>query len=182
MVNLLPIQEQKKLRTLYRVRLSAVLLFLLSAIVFAGGVLLVPSYFLAETGAAAAQKDLDTSLQSAAARSSSSALAKLALLKERVSLLNDYGRTPVSALILSHIAADASSDIGVNAIDITFTGSGEGKVNVSGKAKTRAALIAFGQKLQDDSAFQGASVPVSDLAGGSNIDFGIPFTFNIYGP
>jgi hypothetical protein len=106
----------------------------------------------------------------------------MALLKERVTLLDDYGRTPTAALVLSHIAADTSAEIGVNAINITFTENGEGTANISGKAKTRAALISFGQKLQGDATFRGASIPVSDLAEDSNIDFDIPFTFSIYGP
>lgn len=182
MVNLLPTKERKQLRRIYFARFATVFFFLASAVTFAGSLLLAPSYFLAESNANAARKDLGISLESAASRASLDAKEKIAFLKERITILKEYQRAPASALILSHIAADASTDIGVNAISIVFTASGEGTVNVTGKAKTRTALIALGQKLQSDGAFHGASVPVSDLAGGNNIDFSIPFTFSIYAP
>ena len=177
MVNLLSNTEQKKIRTLYRARLGATLLFLSAVILFAGGILLVPSYFLAHTVADAAAKDLQTSKESAASRAASGVEEKVAILSERAILLKEFERTPTATLLLSHIETDKPGEVGVNAISVDFSLPQGGQVTVSGKAKTREALIQFGKNLQEDRAFQGAAVPVSDLASGSNIDFSIHFTF-----
>lgn len=179
MVNLLPAKEQMKLRVRYYSALATLFAFLLAGACAGGIALLMPSYFLAESEAAAAVRALDASAESVKLYQSSGTVQEISLLKERLSLLKEYEGNQAVALVLSRITADVSPDMHVSSIALSFTGPGKGSVTVSGNAKTRAALISFGKKLEDERIFSGAAVPVSELASETDIDVSMPFSFDV---
>ncbi|MES2134697.1 MAG: hypothetical protein V4449_00435 [Patescibacteria group bacterium] len=181
-VNLLPPKEQMNLRVRYYTALASLFVFLLVGVCIVGIALLMPSYFLAESEAGIAVRAMESSAESVKLYQSSGTVQQISLLKERISVLKEYQGDQATALVLSRITAGVADDIHVNAISLVVTSSGVGKVTVSGKANTRLALINFGKKLESERMFEGAVVPVSDLATGVDIDFSIPFTFDVNAP
>ncbi len=178
MVNLLGAKEQRELRVRYYTGLLSAAVFVLVAVCIVGIAFLTPSYFLAESEAKAAVRALDASAESVKLYQSSGIVRQVSLLKERLALLKEYERSQTTALVLSNLTTGVSDDIQIRSISLAFTGSKTGDITVSGKAKTRVALVNFGKKLEDGSLFSGAVVPISDLVNGTDLDFSIPFTFD----
>lgn len=179
MVNLLPHSEQRKLRVLYYARLLSACLVVLSVVCVVGTLLLIPSYLSAKARAASAQKSLGQSLVRTNQNAASGVGQSLLVFKERITLLKEYHRQPASSYVLSRILSALPSGVRITAITFVFSGEGVGKVTVLGRADTRTALIEFGKKLEAESSFIGASVPVSNLVSDSNIAFSLPFEFDL---
>lgn len=182
MVNLLPLKEQMRLRARYYTALLSAGIFLLAGAFFLGTVLLLPSYFLAESEAKIAVRALNASADSVKAYQSSGIVQQISLLKERLMILGEYQRPQATALVLSGLTAAAPVDIQIRTAGLAFSGSGSGEVTVSGKAKTRAALVSFGKKLEENRIFDGVEVPLSGLVSETDLDFSLPFTFDIAAP
>ncbi|MES2014656.1 MAG: hypothetical protein V4437_02470 [Patescibacteria group bacterium] len=182
MVNLLPQSEKMKLRTFYYARLWSILALLLTVATLAGSAFLMPAYFLARGEADAATRSLAASEENAKLYAATGAMKDVSLLKERLAILKDYESDAVTELILSRLAGDASGDVGISSISVSFSSATAGKVSIAGKAKTRSSLIDFGKKLSDERIFSGVSVPVSDLVNETNLDFSIPFAFTTSAP
>lgn len=182
MVNLLPIQQQARLRGRYYLGLLSSFIFLLAVVFFIGAALLAPSYFLAESEAASAVRSLNASAESVKLYQSSGIVRQVSLLKERLMVLTEYQRPASTAVVLSALTGAAPSGIQIQTVTLTFTGSQGGEVVVSGKAKTRAALVNFGKKLEENNLFSDAEVPLSGLVSETNLDFSLPFTFDVGTP
>lgn len=175
MVNILPKDAQNKLRTLYYLRLLSMFLFL-TALAFAiGAGLLAPSYMLARQEADAA-KEYSTALQQTLAlKEAAGASAGLTVLSEELSLMKTYQAQPAVAAALSALIAKLPKGVSISQVLIAPPGAADGKMGVSGNAKTRAELLAFVSALQGNPLFSGVTVPVSDLAGDTNLSFTLTF-------
>lgn len=179
MVNLLPRGEQRKLRVLYYSRLLSACFVVLAGLCVAGTLFLLPSYMSAEARAASAQNSLGQSLVKTNQNATSGVGQALLVFKERITLLKEYHRQPVSSYVLSRILSALPKGVRITAITFVFSGEGTGKVMVLGRADTRIALIEFGKGLESERSFIGASVPVSNLVSDSNIAFSLPFEFDL---
>lgn len=179
MVNLLTTKDQMKLRARYYTGILSSFIFVLVGVCVLGTALLIPSYFLAEAEAKASVRALEMSQESVALYQSSGVVQQVSLLKERLMLLREYNGIQTTPRVLAELTTRVPEGVQVNSIALVFTGSGVGTISVSGKAKTRTALINFGKQIEVVRVFKGASVPISNLVNETNIDFSIPFSFDI---
>lgn len=182
MVNLLPKQEQIKLRGLYYSRLVSAFLFVLAFVCLAGTVLLIPSYIVAKEKAESAVLKLQEATMKASGEVPVKNNIELGLLKERISILHEHNRQSAIPYVLSRALDGRSSDIHITALTFLFKGDGEGSITLAGKADSRSALIAFAENLNKENTFAGANVPVSDLVQETNIPFSLPLQFHLKTP
>ncbi|TAJ13983.1 hypothetical protein EPO56_02580 [Patescibacteria group bacterium] len=182
MVNLLPKQEQIKLRGLYYSRLVSAFLFVLAFVCLAGAVLLIPSYIVAKEKAENAVLKLQEANMQANKEVPIKNDIELGLLKERISILQEHNRQSAIPYVLSRALDGRPSNVHITSLTFIFKGDGEGSVTLAGKADSRNALISFAENLKKESAFAGATVPVSDLVQETNIQFSLPLQFNLKTP
>ena len=176
MINLLPDPAKHSLRMAYYERLAIVFCILAACAVFAGAALLAPSYFLARADANAAQNYLVASSQALTGGGTAGATQTLAQLSEQISLMKSYPRAPHVAEILSQVTNHLPVGVFLTRISVTPGSSGPDTISVSGVAQTRDELLAFADALKSLPAFSGVSVPLSQLAGETNVTFSLSFT------
>jgi hypothetical protein len=179
MVNLLSPQAQRTLVSRYYARFMAACAFLAAAGVLSGAALLLPSYLLANGEADAAHRFLEASQQAVALGSQGGAPGIVAVLAERVGIMRTYAHPPATARILSAVTAGGSPGISITKITVTPSDAVKGQVELTGKAATRNALLSFVQKLQGRSLFSGVTLPVSDLATGTDVPFTLSFPYSL---
>lgn len=173
MLNLLPESERKSLRRGYLLRLVAVALFLLAAAFAAGGVLLLPAYFAARADQAAAVRTLALLERSREISSAEEAGALLGAARRKTEhLAASLGRTSVADL-LRRIVAARNSSVALSGFSFEEREGGAWVAGVRGTAAAREALLDFVRRLERDRAFQAVDLPVSNLAGDSDIAFSI---------
>jgi Tfp pilus assembly protein PilN len=182
MVNILPENARRELKTAYYMRLAAFSLCALAAAVIAGGALLVPAYLLAKNEADAAGR-VDAALaQSLSIKEKEGPGKTLAVFTEELNLLNRYDYRALMPQLFSSVLAELGDGITLSKISFTFSSDTEGKAALSGRSKTRSDLVAFVNALQKNPLFQGVSVPVSDLATETNLEFVLQFSFKAATP
>ncbi len=177
MVNLLPQDAVARLRTRYYARLSSAFLLLVLLVFVLGTVFLLPSYFLSQGAADASARYLAAAQQSATVREHAGATGALATLAEQVLILKQYQGAPVVVPAISEITGVIPKGILVSKIAFGKREDGTASLTVAGTAATRATLLAFVDALKAGGRFSGVSVPVSQLASDSNIDFSLTFGF-----
>ena len=179
MVNLLPAEDQTKLRVRYYTGLLSSFIFVLVGVCILGTALLMPSYFLAQSEAKSAIRALEASKESVGLYQSSGIVQQVSLLKERLKILKEYEGVQTVSLVLAELTTRVPEGVQINSTAIVFTGAGVGTITIAGKAKTRTALISFGKKIESVRIFKGASIPISNLVNETDIDFSVPFSFEV---
>ncbi len=176
MVNILPKDAQNKLGTRYYLQLLSMVFFLVAVAFAAGAGLLAPSYLLARQEADGA-KEYSTALQQALTlKQSAGAGAEMLALSEQLKLMKAYQANPAVAGALSALVAKLPKGVSITKIFILPPGTSDGKIGIEGRAKTRAELLAFVSDLQANALFKNVAVPVSDLAGDTDIPFSLTFS------
>lgn len=171
MVNLLPISDRHALTRSYYLRLGALFLFMFSIVAFAGGLLLLPSFFLARGTADAGERYLAALEETVGLRERAGVADEMQALQERVRIMRDAHGGPMSLGVLEALGKDVP---GISVSGIAFAREGEGaKVSISGVAGTRAALLSFSTRIRENPAFSDVVFPVSQLAGEEDIPFSI---------
>ena len=175
MVNILPKDDQKKLHLLYYLRLATAFLFLVAFMFLIGAALLAPSYLLARDEANVAKEYTTALQQTLELKESVGAGAALTSLAEEIALMKTYQSQPAIGDALAAITTKLPKGVSVSKILITPPVTAEGKIGLVGTAKTRAELLAFVSVLQENPLFTKVTVPVSDLAGDTNLPFSLTF-------
>ena len=173
MSNLLLENDKRAIRRDYLIRLFSTSLLLLSAAIFIGAMLLLPSFFLIESKKQAllqgtVPEESETSEEENPRSVIRNTDRKLGLLSDVVE------REKVSVLLTSLIGEKPS---GVTLTSISYTREGEGgSFIVNGVAETRSTLINFSNAIERHGRFAEVNLPVSNLASNRDILFSLSFT------
>lgn len=176
LINLLPPERQRALSRDYFMRIGVTIALLITLLIAAAGIFLVPTYLFLTQSATAKQAQL-ASIESILSSSNEAALsARLATLSNEAAQLIALGSaTSASATIRTVLAVPRP---GVTLSSFKYaSGSGKaaGTLAISGIAATREALRAYQLALQG-AAFTTAALPVSAYAKDTNIAFTITMT------
>lgn len=177
MINLLSERTQHSLRMAYYARFATVVALLSALSIFAGAALVAPSYFLASVDEGAARDNLASSNRMLASENATGNEEVLAHAAEQVSLMKEYLRPPSVATALSALTSRIPAGIVVSNVSVTPGTGGTDSVSLSGSAKTRDNLLSFADALRASSSLSGVSVPLSQLAGETDIKFTLSFSF-----
>lgn len=178
MVNLLPDTTKKKFIREYYLSLASAALFIVAAIMASGALLTVPSYLLARSEAESAGRYVSSLEETLNLQEKTGAAGLMATLAEQTDILVAYDRSKLTAELIQEIERSLSSGVRISHIEIRRVGTETGEIRVSGNARSRIDLLAFVDALKTISAFRGVSVPVSQLAKETNIDFSFSFEFD----
>lgn len=172
-MNLLPQQEQSRIRKEYYARLVIVMLFGVAAAVAVALVVLVPVYvsLFAKEKSAAAETE---ALQSALAKEDGTVRAALESFRKEFAMLSltDEGR---ATTLITRALDKKGNDITVTSVVYDKRGAEE-SLALGGTASTRAALLLFQKALEGEYVFDHVNIPVSNFVRESDIPFTIAVT------
>ena len=174
MINLLPPFQKQTAKREYHFRLGAAYILLLSISIVIGVVLLLPSYFFANTKDSIAKQELEA-LQISSESTEREAINKELLeTKERLQeLTKEDTREPLFSVI-DIVAANSGAAVNITNVSYVRAKSKEAaSITVGGRAETRDSLLAFKQGLESEEFFNEVVLPVSSLASDENIQFNI---------
>ncbi len=173
MLNLLPLEEKKRVRKEYRFRLVLVIALFFLALGAIAVVTLLPAYILEKAQLAewSSQTEVGSSstVSQAITPSESKVKELIPYLSTRITAMNG---TPKVSEIINRILNKKSSTL----IITTIRWNPEG-VGIVGIAKTRNDLIAFYKALKEDIFFKEVIFPIDDIAKSTNNDFTIELKF-----
>ena len=168
MDNLLPQEDRQRIRKEYRFRSFAVFFALCVVVECFGVVFLLPAYFYAQSreSIALAQK---TSL-SKVEGGDQAILDKLKSLQSKILFLRpephvDFSQT--IKLILEHL----DGAVTIQSISIQANDASTHNISIRGQAIKRQDLLTFKQNLEKTKNVQSVSIPISDYAQETNLNF-----------
>jgi len=170
MRNLLPPQHRKQVVIEYRLRVISIVLVLVLIIVIIGAALLAPSYFLSRSKKDSANEQMALIERSIEFRQSEISAELLRKARDRLTLLADDNERALFTEIVKALVEEKNSGIAISGISHVRS-SGIGTLTVTGEALRRDNLLAFKEALVKSQIFSSVSLPVSDLARSSNIEF-----------
>jgi hypothetical protein len=168
MINLLPNDEKRSLRMMYRLRVLVVTLFLTICFELLLVLMFSPSFFSELVTTRALSRELELK-RSGVPKDIESIQGEVTHLKNEVDLLRGQNEILPSALIdeLAKAKGDGVSLAGFFYDKTTNT------AQVRGYAVNRDALTIFRKKLRESEMFQSADVPPSILLKDVDVDFTI---------
>lgn len=168
---LLPLDQRNALRREYRVRAAIVFLFMISVAFIIGVVALFPAYFKVLDE----EKSALTELASATGSSGKSGLSDLEknVSKDQALLgsLSDGLSDPRASLLIEKLVG-VRGEIKLRGFSVADIASSSATITIQGNAPTRDSLQSFQKRLEVLSGKK-ISLPVSELAKSSNIDFSL---------
>lgn len=175
MLNLLSIEEKKRILLLYRIRLTVVVVFATGALVLASLVLLVPSYLLSiakhnnsEKQLAIFEERYGSGIQEKEVN------AQIREANSRILLLlgNDTTTRLAPSLMVSRLIEIKENNIKIYGFTYDVSTNTE-RVVVTGTALDRDALSNFIEALKKDQTFSEVTLPISSYVKSNNIDFSV---------
>lgn len=176
MANLLPKQYLKTIKRERLYRVLVVVFIGLFVVEIIGIAFLVPSFILARSRAGDAEREVELAQEYIAQQEQTGVLEDARATRTMIERLE----VELDAITLSKILAglDASVQPGITfeAIDYTRVAKQSDKLAIKGTAATRDTLLTFARSLNSTPLFSDVSVPVSNLAQGTNIHFSLSIT------
>jgi Tfp pilus assembly protein PilN len=175
MSNLLPKEGVAHVRREYLVRVVSVWAILLACASVSIAVFLFPTYLLVSMRTSQVASEVPAlSALDEETRTITNARAALAEAMGVLSVLTEQGGQSHTHYTLSALEQSVVPDVRVEGITLR-SGSDQGgmTLQIKGRAATRAALAAFVSTLEASPHFTSASVPVSDLARATDVDFAV---------
>jgi Tfp pilus assembly protein PilN len=178
MINLLPFESKKELAKEYKFRLANLTLKLLLFGVIIVTFSFVPALFSAFSGYTSLQSREAKLHTASVSREEQATLDSFDKFKNQIGVLKATStRAFFVADVISFINEKKQADIQLT----TFSFLGEDPANttlvISGFAKTRESLAAFGDALKANKLFLSVELPVSNYSKKTNIDFTITIHF-----
>lgn len=170
MKNLLPSQEQKRIRQMYLLRLAAVIVFVVSMGMLLAAFFLVPPYILATTKIAQLEQQLTVLVEQEAAGGGVDARILLEETKANMRFAEHLRTQPVVTEEVAMIRNVQPAGIAMLSFDYTEE-TELLRVVIKGVAATRASLIAFKEALEGLERAQVVDLPLRDLTRGEDIQY-----------
>lgn len=173
MINLIPIEEKRKMKSEFLFRASAVLFIVLGSAVLIGSVALLPSYFYVTVKNNLANQKLETQKNTPLPLVEAEILAKVQDLNNKLKLIENSNQVKfvVSVQVINDVISKKMPDIKITDIAYENTVAKGREIKLSGEAPSREKLLIFRQALEQDSSFKKVDLPISNFVKGSNIRF-----------
>ncbi|OGG55181.1 hypothetical protein A3D62_00125 [Candidatus Kaiserbacteria bacterium RIFCSPHIGHO2_02_FULL_49_11] len=170
MANLLPKEERIRFEREYLYRLVIVGLSFFIALGIFGFALLLPSYFLSKSKEASIRDQSEFLQKAVTIREQDVSSEFLARTKQKLIELDSSGGRTLPTSLIDTIIKNKESTVTIDALYYTRSAE-EGSVRITGRAASRASLLSFSDRLQQEEVFSKVDLPVSHLAKETNIIF-----------
>lgn len=174
MINLIPHAFKRNVAIEYWTRVLSVCLFILSGILVASTLLLLPVYVLINSQI----NTFETAANEALERVSQHDLSSATLVKTgtKARLLLELRNDTKFSEIISLLQGLENSQVHIESIDLTRLDTGIGPIQLTGKAMTRQSLADFRTSLLARPEIDTVLLPISNLAQDKDITFSISVT------
>lgn len=174
MINLIPNEEKKRMRTEFYFRLIVMFFVVMGFSVFVSVIPLVPSYVFSITENKSAEARLLSQQKSTPLEPSEDTVFLIQNINQKIKTISDIRNKKVfvSQYIIDQLVQNKPSEIKINQITYTSS-SGEYLVSIRGVAPSRDGLLSFKQYLEKNPSFKEVDLPISNFIKGSNIQFDI---------
>ena len=174
MINLIPQSFKRSVTIEYWTRVLSVGLFILSAILIASSLLLLPVYVRINSQI----HTFETAANEAATRVSEYNLSSATLVKTgtKARLLLELRNEVKFSAIISILQGMENSKVSIESIDLTRIETEIAPIQLSGKAMTRQSLADFRTALLARPEIDTVLLPISNLAQDKDISFSVTIT------
>jgi hypothetical protein len=175
LLNLLPRERTNALRREYFVRLATVALLLLTFLVAAHGVFLIPSYLAASSEERVIRAQLTA--DAGQGGGGESVASEFAALGANAAYLARFNSAPSSAAALRAVLSVPRAGVSITSLTLTpSVGGAPAKMIIAGTADTRENLRAYDLALTNAPGVSRVDLPVSDYAQATDITFSMTVT------
>lgn len=175
-MNLLPEGRARELRQVYFLRLTVVAVIVLSVVLIAHAVLLLPSYLYVRLQVEERAQQLAALTATVTSAEEQEANARIARLSEDAAYLTRLAELPKSSTAVAAVIALPRPGIALYGFTFEQKGEGGATMIVSGRAATREALQSFEQTLKNASYIDHVDLPIGAYAQERNIEFTVTLT------
>ncbi|MBI3634558.1 MAG: hypothetical protein HY228_03005 [Candidatus Yonathbacteria bacterium] len=174
MINLLPLEEKKKIRAEYRLRLSALVMLATALSLLASLILLSPVYLLTLSKYQfASEKFVRLESEQGKTEQEKELNAQINEVNKKTALfLKEDRRQAVFSEIVTKIIETKGSTIRIQNI-FYETSPGRERFVISGRADDRDLLALFVENLKKDPFFTTVDIPISSYIKSTDIDFSV---------
>ncbi len=175
MINLIPTEEKKKMKSDFLVRVSVTSLIVLSAVILIGVVSLVPSYFHVIVKSNLANQKLLLQKNTPLPAVETEVMAQVDELNKKLQLIEarQQAKFLVSERVIRDVLVKKMPDIKINEISYDNSPTKGKEIRISGEASSRERLLLFRLALEKDGNFKKVDLPISNFVKGSNIIFSL---------
>ncbi len=173
MFNLLPQEDQRTVLLEYRFRLAIIGMFFSAVLWMIASVALAPSLFLSHQVEMADRAVVGTLEKEISLIASDELSQSLSSSNKKITALSVDAPAAYFHELVSTIISDKIKGIKILGIDIRKADTGSKDVTIAGEANKRDALLSFIKILENEKGFTGVTVPVSDFAPVTNINFSV---------
>ena len=172
MINLIPPEGHRAVRKEYLVRVSATYCFLFAVVFILLTVSLIPTYVLVRAQMHAYDAEVSVQTEGGEIKIAEEDTVRTeAILTE----LRKTPNTPNMSVIIREIENAATRGISFRNFSLQYTANTLDPILVQGVADRREDLVAFKQAVEAHALFEGADIPLTDLAKERDV----PFTITI---
>ncbi|MCI0532812.1 hypothetical protein L0Y49_01175 [bacterium] len=175
MINLLSLEEKKKIRKEYYFRFGTLCFVLAFFLIISAAVLIAPTLFLSMQKNVSVEEYIE-SLKEARQGGDADRESELKSLQKKIALLSEGPQPSMDAIVQSVLEA---KNEGIVFSGFFFTAEGAGGVlRVNGAAETRGDLKDFENSLKVEKNFSAVDLPFGSLAAERGATFSVVLTVN----
>ncbi len=178
MINLLPIEEKKRIARDYNFRIFIAYFYAVGACFLIACVLLLPAYFLVILKENLANKKLETLKSLPISEPDKDTIKIIKDVNAKISLIENAEKNKFLVLenAIDKILSKKIPGVKLTAIDYEKDKDRIKSVTLKGIAPDRERLLLFKQMLENDAVFSKVDLPISNFVKGKDIDFSLKVT------
>jgi Tfp pilus assembly protein PilN len=173
MINLIPIEEKKKMVKDFYLRFIVVCLVTLGFLVLIASVALLPSYFFVSAKESVIKSKIENQKSIPLSTPDIETYTAVSSINKRLQIMESAKQNKffITQKVINEILIKKIPEIKIN--QITYEGNSvDGKkIQISGSAPSREKLLLFRLALEDNPAFKKVDLPISNFVKGSDINF-----------
>jgi hypothetical protein len=178
MINLMPIEEKKKMRNNFFSRLLVAVFFMFGFLGFIAAVAILPSFFVSYAKKQTVARNLEIQKNQKMPEVDQQAQMAVTDLNNKLGLIEKAmnNKYVFSQKIVNEILSRQTDGIKITKIfyeNDPFKGK---KIALSGVAGSREQLLQFRQAFESSNVFSNVNLPISNFVKGQNIQFNLELT------
>jgi len=173
MINLIPIEERKRMIKDFYFRFFTVLFIILGLSMVVASIVFLPSYFFSIVKKNSVDQKLEIQKKEPVPQIDEETLSQIQDLRNKLSLVEkaETSKFSISEKVISEIVSKKMPDIKINHISYENDPVKKMSVKINGVAPSRERLLLFRNTLEQDPLFSEVNLPISNFIKGSNIEF-----------
>ena len=173
MLNLLPVEQKKKVVAEYSRRIWTIVLLGVIVVTIVSGIFLLPVYLMANGTYTQVAREKETLERQIAESQKNSSEESVKNIYEIIGILDQYNVPISSTALIQASVLDKPSGVNIGHIVYTPSKDSPATLDVYGKAATRAALVSYSDNLKLDGNFSSVFIPISSFTKERDVTFSV---------